>query len=348
MTGLKGVIGCVLMALLTACGAGKPAAMTDNGWQQYRSQFVSADGAVRDTGNKNISHSEGQGYAMLMAVAWGDEQGFRTLWQWTRSHLQVRDDNLFAWSWTPEAGVQDKNNATDGDLLIAWALYQAGRAWDNDEYTALARNIVADIRRLLVKTVGNNTLLLPGAEGFSSEDLTQINLAYWVYPALEDIATATADPLWRELIASGKRLTSQISLGSWALPPDWVDIPAGKEPVVAANRPPRFGYEAVRIPLYLVWSGDYDESVVGNSARFWDTTSKTGLMPAWVDLQNGNRAEYPAPAGFRAVWELAEKALGKTASGGVAMITADLNGQDYYSASLTLLSRMAMQERFSR
>ena len=347
MIGFKGLASILLLALLTACGA-EPAAMTDNGWQQYRSQFVSADGAVRDTGNKNISHSEGQGYAMLMAVAWGDEESFRTIWQWTRAHLQVRDDYLFAWSWSPESGVKDKNNATDGDILIAWALYRAGRVWKNDEYTALARNIVADIRRLLVQKKGTNTILLPGADGFNTEETTQLNLAYWVYPALEEIATATADPVWRELIATGKRLTADVAQGSWALPPDWVDIPNGKKPVIAANRQPRFGYEAVRIPLYLVWAGDYDESVVGNSSRFWETTSKTGLLPAWVDLLNGTRAEYPAPAGFRAVWELTEKALGTANTAGPVMIMADLNGQDYYSASLTLLSRMALQERFSR
>ena len=65
--------------------------MTDGGWDQYRSLFVTADGAVRDTGNNDISHSEGQGYAMLMAVAYDDQPNFHKIWQWTRSYLQVRD-----------------------------------------------------------------------------------------------------------------------------------------------------------------------------------------------------------------------------------------------------------------
>jgi endoglucanase len=347
MMGIKRLGCCLFLTLLTACGADKPAAMTDSGWKQYSSNFITSDGAVRDTGNNGISHSEGQGYAMLMAVAYGDEKAFRTLWQWTRSHLQIRDDYLFAWSWNPKDGVKDKNNASDGDLLIAWALYRAGRLWDDKEYTSLARNIVADIRRLLVKSVGDETILLPGLDGFQADDIWQLNPAYWVYPALEEIATATADPTWRALIASGKHLTAQASQGSWALPPDWIDYQPGKTPVVSATRPPRFGYEAVRVPLYMIWAGDYDESVVSNSARFWDTTSRTSFIPAWVDVLNGDRAEYEAPTGFKAVWKLTETALGQAGTADQAFIHADIKGQDYYSASLTMLSRIALQERFN-
>ena len=31
-------------------------------WQAFKTRFVSADGRVIDTGNGNITHSEGQGY----------------------------------------------------------------------------------------------------------------------------------------------------------------------------------------------------------------------------------------------------------------------------------------------
>src|SRR5476649_908231 len=96
-------------------------------WQAYKSRFVTPAGRVVDTANKNISHSEGQGYAMLLAVAAGDRATFNLVWDWTRANLMVRDDSLLAWRWQPDErpAVADINNATDGDLLVAWALTEA-------------------------------------------------------------------------------------------------------------------------------------------------------------------------------------------------------------------------------
>lgn len=48
-------------------------------WQSYKARFVTAQGRVVDTGNGNISHSEGQGYGMLLAVAANDRETFNDL-----------------------------------------------------------------------------------------------------------------------------------------------------------------------------------------------------------------------------------------------------------------------------
>lgn len=93
-------------------------------WQGYKQRFVTSAGRVVDTANGQISHSEGQGYGMLLAVAANDRPTFERLWGWTRANLMVRDDQLIAWRWTPgqRPPITDMNNATDGDILIAWAL----------------------------------------------------------------------------------------------------------------------------------------------------------------------------------------------------------------------------------
>ncbi|MEG9529489.1 MAG: glycosyl hydrolase family 8, partial [Hyphomicrobiales bacterium] len=44
----------------------------DTAWRAYRSRFITDQGRVVDTANGQISHSEGQGYGMLLAVAAGD------------------------------------------------------------------------------------------------------------------------------------------------------------------------------------------------------------------------------------------------------------------------------------
>ena len=49
-------------------------------WEAYKARFLMTDGRIVDTGNKNVSHSEGQGYAMLMAVASNDKAAFDRIW----------------------------------------------------------------------------------------------------------------------------------------------------------------------------------------------------------------------------------------------------------------------------
>src|SRR5436309_1896309 len=41
-------------------------------WRSYKARFVTDQGRVVDTANGRISHSESQGYGMLLAVAAGD------------------------------------------------------------------------------------------------------------------------------------------------------------------------------------------------------------------------------------------------------------------------------------
>ncbi|HAI06581.1 MAG TPA: endoglucanase, partial [Pantoea sp.] len=94
-----------------------------SGWDSFKSRFVTSEGRVIDTANNNVSHTEGQGYGMLLAVANDDRVTFDRLWQWTRSQLGNPQTDLFYWRYTPGTAnpVADKNNAADGDVLLAWA-----------------------------------------------------------------------------------------------------------------------------------------------------------------------------------------------------------------------------------
>ena len=70
-------------------------------WRAYRARFITDQGRLVDTANGQISHSEGQGYGMLLAVAAGDRVSFERIWGWTRANLMVRGDELQAWRWSP-------------------------------------------------------------------------------------------------------------------------------------------------------------------------------------------------------------------------------------------------------
>ena len=125
-------------------------------WLKYRDRFIAADGRVRDTTNKEISHTEGQGSAMLFAQAFDDRATFDRVWRWTQDKLRRPDSALFSWRWDPNDAahpVSDSNNASDGDILIAWSLSLAASRWHDRDLDLEARRILADIRGKLIDKV---------------------------------------------------------------------------------------------------------------------------------------------------------------------------------------------------
>ena len=126
-------------------------------YQTYLQRFVTPDGRVIDNVNGNITHTESQGYGMLLAVAAGDRETFDRIWTFTETNLYVRPDGLASWKWSPEGGkadaetgqVADPNNASDGDLLIAWALAEAAAAGWNPDYAQRADKIIDALSRVL-------------------------------------------------------------------------------------------------------------------------------------------------------------------------------------------------------
>ena len=313
-------------------------------WQLYQARFVRPEGRVVDTGNGEITHTEAQGYAMLLAVAYDDPETFDRLWSWTQENLGVREDNLFAWKWQEEpdaAGnhVPDPNNATDGDLLIAWALSKAGRRWERSELTEAARWIAADVRTKLVVESPHGPLLLPGEVGFEREDGPVVNLSYWCFPALDAMQGVDPDPVWEKLTASGLHLLRTARYGRWSLPPNWLAA-GGEKPAPAEGFPPHFGYEGIRIPLYLIWSGRTDADLLEPFLDFWNYFEGARFLPVWTDLSNDAVDSHDAPGGIKSIVELSRAA----AAGKPAELPDLERGDDYYSSSLLMIVKLAALE----
>ncbi|MBM1142707.1 Minor endoglucanase Y [Alcanivorax sp. ALC70] len=314
--------------------AGPAAAATDPGWRAYQDRFITREGRVVDTGNGNISHTEGQGWGMLMAVYFDDEDRFQDLYRWTDDHLHRKVDNLYTWRFEPGAdpATVDRNNASDGDLLVAWALELAGRKWKVPRYVAASNDTRNAIRRYLLAEYGGYLVLLPGREGFRKDGYVQLNLSYWVMPALDYFARLEPDGPWRRLMYDGIRLLNVARFGPHQLPPDWLRLDEDGKVSPAKDWPSRFGFEAVRIPLYLYWWGFGAAPALDGVSRFW----LQSRPPAWVDVVTEEEAEYPLSAGGMAV-----RALLQGRGGRIPLVVP--RDEDYYSASLLMLSRMAFQ-----
>lgn len=329
--------------LASACALAAPsgradAALAPDDWAAWRDRFLSGDGRVIDTGNGGISHSEGQGIGLLLAVALGDRARFDRIWDWTQGNLRVRGDALFAWRWLPDSPhdqTPDRNNATDGDLFVAWALTRASARWHDARYVSEARRIAADMRAKLVRPLGGRTVLLPGEHGFVDGDRVTLNPSYWIYPALAVMNAIDPDPAWGALTASGLHFLRAVRFGASGLPPDWFDIDG--EAVAPSRRlAPRFGYDAARVPLYLAWAGLGHAAPVAAARRLWSAERDTA-PPAWVDLRTGARSPEDAPPGFLAIARLIDRDR-------AADFPPVAAGDDYYSASLNMLARLAWRE----
>jgi len=294
---------------------------------------VTSEGRVVDNANGDISHSEGQGYVMLIAERLEDRPTFEAVWQWTRSNLLVRGDGLAAWRWTPQAPhVSDHNNATDGDILMAWALAEAADRWDVLEYRQSAQRIIDAIATNLVVPSRFGPILLPGLTGFAGKDQPDapvVNLSYWIFPAFKRLRGLSDRIDWDGLVAAGRTLIGLSRFGPSRLPTDWISL-AGAQPEPAHAFAAVFGYDAVRIPFYLAWGEPADRDLL------------TPFLPidlSVVDVTTGNQRQRLSDPDYEAVAAL----VGCVGSHPPAQ-WRPFHGEFYYPATLYLLALIAAGE----
>ena len=309
-------------------------------WNAFKERFVSG-GRIIDTGNGGVSHSEGQGIGMLSAALTDDRVCFDRIYGWTRQNLARPYDKLHAWRYQPNAPtpVSDMNNATDGDLLIALALFTAASRWDVPAYRQAAMELSRDIAHGLVRETAVGTFLLPGMSGFDDGHTLTINPSYYIFPALKRIALETGDPIWGRVEADGLALLHTAGFGRWKLPTDWLALHPGGEISPARKWPARVSFDAVRVPLVCCWGGLAHDPVVDAVQSFWSSHSNAAI-PAWTDVSTGEMAPYRQTAGMAAIrgYVTASRAQNERAAVVPSMSTAT----DYYSAALILLVQLAI------
>ncbi|RLV49094.1 glycoside hydrolase [Nocardioides mangrovicus] len=212
--------------------------------RHFLDRYVLADGRVvrRDQGGDTVS--EGQAYAMLIAVAAGDRSAFERVWDWSRQHLH-RDDGLLSWHWQ-NGSVVDATSAADADLDTARALVVAGRVFDEAAWTRAGVRLGTAIldHETVVTPLGR--ILVAGSWATSAP--YAFNPSYVSPAATRLLSRASGDDRWAEL-EKGSRAALTAATPEDHLPPDWAQV--DQDGSVHATSSPSggsvvFGYDAAR------------------------------------------------------------------------------------------------------
>lgn len=317
-------------------------------WEAWRQAHLEFSGRVIDRPQGNASHSEGQGYGMLLAAEMGDADAFRRMADWTDTNLAIRPDNLLAWRWQPDVPgrVADPNNASDGDLFYAWALLRGADRFDEPRWRDRARAIATDLGRKCIATRPDRPgapILLPAEYGFVGEEGVTVNPSYMMPRALREVAFGTGVTQLDQAARSGLDLMGEIA--TVQLVPDWVQVtPMG------VRRDPRFsfdmGYEALRVPLFLAWSGERRHPALRRAAMALSDAEAALPMSqnaTVIDAGTGAVLETSVDPGYAAVAALSGCAM---RGGEGAAIPGFSPAQPYYPATLHMFTLLAQMERY--
>lgn len=267
--GVAALVGlAVLLAAaagLSGCGeaaSGSTAARTDLSTPAtaFLQGYVDPDGRVVRRDQSGDTVSEGQAYAMLVAVGTGDGKTFRRVWGWTQQHL-VRPDGTLSWRWA-DGAVVDASSASDADLDAARALVLAGQKFG--DLDLLADGLKLGQAVLDVETVETSSGRVLTAGSWTTSDPWAFNPSYASPVAYAVLGQASGDSRWADLAAGSRAVTTRL-LSAVELPPDWAQVHAdGRvEPMPGAaghgGDGVRYGYDATRLPLRQAESCSADD-----------------------------------------------------------------------------------------
>lgn len=229
-------------------------------WTSFLARHAQHDGRIIDFANDDLrSTSESQSYAMFLALVANDARMFEAAFAWMRQVLSGDriDRVLPAWLWGRNAaggwGVLDENNATDADLITAYALIEAARLWERPAYVDTARALLAQVRaECFVELPGFGLMLLPGRSSFVHAGHWRINPSYLPLPLLRRFHAVEPAAGWDRLAERTVAMLEGCTPAGFA--PDWTEwngqvfVPDRLHGVTGS-------YDAIRVYL---WAGVTD------------------------------------------------------------------------------------------
>jgi endo-1,4-beta-D-glucanase Y len=300
--------------------------------ESFLDRYVQDDGRVVRTDQGGDTVSEGQAYAMLLAVAADDADRFARVWDWTRTHLR-RPDGLLSWRWD-DGHVVGKEPATDADLDAARALSLAADRFGEPSYRDASRALVRAIVLGETTWAANRTVLVAGDW---ARRQAVVNPSYWSPAAFRQLG-------FQKVARSSRQLISRLLESG--LPPDWARVePYG---IVPSSPPsggePEYSYDAVRLPVRLAESCDPADRAL--AAKLWPLLrDRPGAPKRKLDGTPLTGDEHPAALVGAAA--AAQAAGDRAAVDSLLRRAADLDAQrpTYYGAAWVDLGRAMLVDR---
>jgi endoglucanase len=326
---VRRAIALLLIAALGAivgCGGDDRPGAARAAAERFLDGYVEGDGRVvrRDQGGDTVS--EGQAYAMLLAVAIGDERRFDLAWSWARDHLR-RSDGLLAWRWD-DGQVVDGEPAADADLDAARALLLAARRFGRPSLGEEGRRLGDAIRKN--EAVGDLVVAGPWARAEAV-----VNPSYLSPRAFDALG-------WPAAVESARRAIGGLDD---QLPPDWARLeghvlkPTGPPD---SGEPAVYGYDAARVPLRLAESCSPQDRRL--AARAWPALRDRDPLPAVLGLDGAARTDASHPVALAGAAGAAHAAGDRGAADELLDRAGQLDDDhpSYYGAAWTALARVML------
>ena len=316
---------------------------TEEAAEAFLAAYVDDDGRVVRTDQGGDTVSEGQAYAMLIAVGIGDVETFDAVWTWSRQNLQ-RSDGLLSWRWA-DGEVVDPSSASDADLDAARALVLAGETFSRPAYTAAGVSLGRAVLDLETVRTGAGRILTAGQ--WATTEPYSYNPSYASPGATAVLAAASGDPRWAELDAGSRTVTAAL-LSQAPLPPDWAQVHADGtvEAMPGAQgrgQSVRYGYDAARTPIRFAEScAPADRTLAAGMVEFLDRADDAAELDLGGTPIGEVKSVVAATAGAAAV-----AAAGDTRRAGEELAQADALAQahpSYYGAAWAALGRLMLTD----
>ena len=259
-----------------------------------------------------------------------------------------RDDGLLAHRWAG-GGVVDADAASDADLDAAHALILAASRFDTPAYRRDGLEIASAILENETVRVGGRLVLVAGTWAQGRRPV-QINPSYFSPRAFAVLAEASGDRRWTELRRSSSALVDGMTAAWPGLAPDWAQLgpDAAARPAAAPSdeaQGPRFGFDAVRVPLRWAWACDARERRL--AARPWDflhDETRRGIAPEYgLDGKRLAPGTHPASTVAGAAAAHAAGEVGAARSLLDRAAADDRRSPSYYGAALVALGHLLLE-----
>lgn len=314
--------------------------------ERFLEQYVSTSGRVvrHDQGGDTVS--EGQAWALLLAVALEDQDRAVAIVEWTEAHL-ARADGLLAWRWA-DGAVVDDHPASDADLVWAWGLDLAAETFGRPTWGARATATLDALAATSMVPTPAGPLLAAGPWATAWEDDAAVINPSYLWPTALRWA-AEHESAFAGTAAATHALLERLVADDTPLVPDWTRVDDRGEPTAMGapatpSDPPLHGLDAVRTWIWL--AADCDPEVralaAAASGRF---ASRPEDVVAVHDLEGTPRVDWQHTATLAGAAAVAH-AAGDASTARARMdaaVALDREHPSYYGAAVTALAQLLLQ-----